>query len=346
MELTVLGAQGTWPGAGGENCGYLISENGYHLQVDAGTGTFARLQQVVGVDDVGSMLITHGHPDHFVDIIPTFYARHYGRLGAPGLPFWSPGGFTDIAANLVAENGRNVMAEAFDFRTAVAGEVFELGPFRITPFEMQHIGVLSLGYRIEAGGVGARLHRRHGTVRRRRSRSGVDADLFLCEATYQNASKLYPFHLSAAQAGEVATAAGVDHLVLTHLTPGARPSRVDPRGGRDVHRARSTSRSPGCSSRWGDERAPDGRAPGQLRSGGLRARLPGVGRRLGAVLDGEDPGAVRRLRVDRSAALAARHGQGVGDGGVLDAAGIDERAFASRGEPRTSRAAGPRRSSG
>ena len=153
MELTVLGAQGTWPGAGGENCGYLLTEDGYHLQMDAGTGTFARLQQVVGVDDVGAMLITHGHPDHYVDIIPTFYARHYGRLGKPGLPFWSPGGFTDIAASLVSENGRNVMAEAFDFTTAAAGEVFELGPFRITPYEMQHIGVLSLGFRIEAGGL-------------------------------------------------------------------------------------------------------------------------------------------------------------------------------------------------
>ena len=43
--------------------------------------------------------------------------------------------------------------------------------------------------------------------------------MFLCEATYQNASKLYPFHLSASQAGELASAAAVDHLVLTHLTP-------------------------------------------------------------------------------------------------------------------------------
>jgi ribonuclease BN (tRNA processing enzyme) len=218
VELTVLGAQGTWPGAGGENCGYLISNDGYHLWVDAGTGTFARLQQVIPVDRVGAMLITHGHPDHFVDIIPTFYARHYGHLGEPGLPLWSPGGFTDIAAALVAENGRNVMAEAYAFRTAVAGEAFEVGPFRVMPFEMEHIGVQSLGYRIGAG----------NTVLAYTGDTGIcdaaielarDADLFLCEATYQNASRLYPFHLSASQAGELATAAGVGHLVLTHLTP-------------------------------------------------------------------------------------------------------------------------------
>jgi len=218
VELTVLGAQGTWPGAGGENCGYLLTQDGYHLWVDAGTGTFARLQQVIEVDQVGSMLITHGHPDHFVDIIPTFYARHYGGLGEPGLPLWSPGGFTDIAAALVSENGRNVMAEAYAFRTAAAGEVFELGPFRITPFEMQHIGVLSLGYRVESGGTVFAYTGDTGPCEAVVTLA-KDADLFLCEATYQNSSRLFPFHLSASQAGEVATEAGAHHLVLTHLTP-------------------------------------------------------------------------------------------------------------------------------
>lgn len=218
MELTVLGAQGTWPGAGGENCGYLLTQDGYHLWVDAGTGTFARLQQVISVDDVGAMLITHGHPDHFVDIIPTFYARHYGGLGKPGLPLWSPGGFTDLAAALVSENGRNVMAEAYEFNTAVAGRPFDLGPFHVTPFEMVHIGVLSLGYRIEAGDTVFAYSGDTGPCDAA-IELARDAHLFLCEATYQNASRLYPFHLSAAQAGEIGTEAGARHLVLTHLTP-------------------------------------------------------------------------------------------------------------------------------
>ncbi len=218
MELTVLGAQGTWPGAGGENCGYLVTQDGYNLWMDAGTGTFARLQQVIPVNQVGAMVITHGHPDHFVDIIPTFYARYYGGLGESGLPVWSPGGFTDIAASLVSENGRNVMAEAYAFHTAEEGAVFELGPFRITPFEMVHIGVLSLGYRIEAGGVALAYSGDTGRCDAAIA-LGRDADLYLCEATYQNGSKLFPFHLSAAQAGEVATSAGAGHLVLTHLTP-------------------------------------------------------------------------------------------------------------------------------
>ena len=46
-----------------------------------------------------------------------------------------------------------------------------------------------------------------------------DADLFLCEATYQNESTLTYFHLSAAQAAEHASRAGAGRLLLTHVTP-------------------------------------------------------------------------------------------------------------------------------
>ena len=222
MKLTVLGAHGTWPGPGGETCGYLVSHEGFNLWVDAGTGTFSRLQQQIAVDEVGAMLITHGHPDHFMDMIPAFYARHYGKMGAPGLPFYSPEGFFDLAALLVSEAGRNVMAIAYDTRDARHGVPFEAGPFRVTPFEMTHIGVRTVGYRIEANGSVLAYTGDTGPCP-----EAVDlargADLFLAEATYQNASNLLPFHLSAAQAAEHGVRAGVGRVLLTHITPDLDP---------------------------------------------------------------------------------------------------------------------------
>ena len=218
MKLTVLGAQGTWPGPGGECSGYLVSHDGFHMWMDAGTGTFARLQQQVPVGDIGSVLISHGHADHFIDMIPAFYARHYGRLGSSGLPCYSPEGFMDLAALLVSENGRNVLAEAFAFTHVTDGETFDIGPFRVTAFEMTHIGVYSLGYRIEAGGVTLAYTGDTGPCD-----AAIDvakgSDLFLCEATYQNDSTLTYFHLSAAQAAEHAARAGAGRLLLTHVTP-------------------------------------------------------------------------------------------------------------------------------
>ena len=109
------------------------------------------------------------------------------------------------------------MAEAYEFITAQAGVPFELGPFRITPFEMQHIGVLA---RVPDRGGGVTLAYTGDTGPCEEAvKLAKGADLFLCEATYQNSSRLYPFHLSASQAAELATGGGVDHLVLTHLTP-------------------------------------------------------------------------------------------------------------------------------
>jgi ribonuclease BN (tRNA processing enzyme) len=218
VELTILGSQGTWPGPGGEACGYLLTHDGFHLWLDAGTGTFARLQQHIGVDEIGAVLITHGHADHFLDMVPTFYARHYGELGGPGLPFYTPSDFPDRVAPLVSENGRDVMRIAFAFNIVEEGKDFEIGPFRVEPIEVVHIGVRSYGYRIAAGGHVLAYTGDTGPCEAA-ERLAKDAEMFLCEATYQNHSTLAPFHLSAAQAGEHAAAGGAGRLVLTHIPP-------------------------------------------------------------------------------------------------------------------------------
>jgi ribonuclease BN (tRNA processing enzyme) len=87
---------------------------------------------------------------------------------------------------------------------------------------MTHIGVRALGYRIEAGG---KILAYTGDTGPCEAAIDIarDADLYLAEATYQDASNLMPFHLSATQAGEAATQAGAKRLMLTHITPDLDP---------------------------------------------------------------------------------------------------------------------------
>lgn len=224
MNLTVLGSDGTWPRAGGACSGFLVSSGATDLWLDAGSGTFGRLQQHRDVGDLDAIVISHGHSDHFVDVLPAFYARHYGGLGGPGLPFFSPEGFTDLLSLLVSEDGRNVMAEAYAFTGVHDRQIVEVGPFRITAYEMTHVGVRSMGYRIEADGAVLAYTGDTGPC------EAVDeiargADLFLCEATYQNDSELRFFHLSAEQAAGHAESAGCGRLVLTHVPPTLDPER-------------------------------------------------------------------------------------------------------------------------
>lgn len=222
MRLTVLGSDGTWPGPGGATCGYLVDHEGTTIWLDAGTGTFANLQQHVEVRDLAAIVITHGHPDHFVDVVPAFYARYYGGLGKSGLPFYSPEGFTNLLSLLVSEDGRDVMAEAFDFRTLLDGDRIRVGTLDIRAYEMAHVGVNALGFRIEADGVVFSYTGDTGPCDNVVDMAR-DADVLLAEASFQDSSSLQPFHLSARQAAEHAKAAGAGRLLLTHILPTLDP---------------------------------------------------------------------------------------------------------------------------
>jgi ribonuclease BN (tRNA processing enzyme) len=121
-------------------------------------------------------------------------------------------------AGLVSEDGKDVAATAFDVRPTAPGQEFEAGPFRVRAYEMTHIGVKALGYRIEADG---RVFAYTGDSGPSDEvvKLAEDADLFMSEATWQHGDGLLPFHMSARQAGEHAARAGASRLVLTHIWP-------------------------------------------------------------------------------------------------------------------------------
>lgn len=218
MELIVLGSCGTWPGKGAATSGYLLRHDGFVLWLDAGSGTLARLQQEVEIADVGGVLISHGHPDHFVDLYPYFYARYYGEQGPLGVPLFAPPGFLERLAGLLSKDAREALEKAYDVREARSGEAFEIGPFRVRAQAMNHFGLDALGYRIEAGGAALAYTGDAGPGEGLLSLA-KGADVLLAEATWQDASEKLPSHLSARQAGEHAAEAGVGRLVLTHIWP-------------------------------------------------------------------------------------------------------------------------------
>jgi ribonuclease BN (tRNA processing enzyme) len=75
MELVVLGAGPAYtdrPGAAG--AAYLIRDGGKALVLDLGQGVFPRLAGELDPADLLAVVVSHLHPDHFVDLIPL---RHY-----------------------------------------------------------------------------------------------------------------------------------------------------------------------------------------------------------------------------------------------------------------------------
>jgi ribonuclease BN (tRNA processing enzyme) len=75
LELTVLGAGPAWsdrPGSSGAS--YLVRTGRTAILLDLGQGSFPRLIQAIEPSTLDAVLISHLHPDHFIDLIPL---RHY-----------------------------------------------------------------------------------------------------------------------------------------------------------------------------------------------------------------------------------------------------------------------------
>lgn len=218
MKLTVLGSSGTWPNPDTATSGYLVQHDGFNLWMDAGTGTLANLQHHIELSRIDAIVISHEHPDHFVDLYPCFYAWHYGELGRPGLPVFVPTDFTQKLADVVSIDSQVVMRTAFAFTELAPGESFEVGPFEVKTEPMAHLGLPALGFRIRSDGTVLAYTGDTGPTHHVEELAR-GADLLLAEATWQDRDDLLPFHLSSRQAAIHAREAGVRELVLTHIWP-------------------------------------------------------------------------------------------------------------------------------
>src|SRR3954454_13183205 len=75
FSLTVLGAGPAWsdrPGSAG--AAYLVQTPSTAILLDLGQGSFPRLAAAIEPSELDAVVISHLHPDHFIDLIPL---RHY-----------------------------------------------------------------------------------------------------------------------------------------------------------------------------------------------------------------------------------------------------------------------------
>jgi ribonuclease BN (tRNA processing enzyme) len=216
VELTVLGCSGSYGSpAGGACSGYLVRAGGTALWIDCGNGTFANLQQHIAAEDLDGVVITHGHPDHSVDIYGLHVLLRYG-LGRTGLPVFTPEGLEPELRHLVRDWG-----DTFEWLEVGDGDRTSLGDVELA---FSHTDHPPPTVAVEVTGDDKRL------VYTADTNTGwtvgafaPGADLVLSEATYQHATKPAPIHLSAREAGVGAREAEARKLMLTHLWP-----RLDP----------------------------------------------------------------------------------------------------------------------
>jgi ribonuclease BN (tRNA processing enzyme) len=227
MELITLGSSASFPAAGGACSGYLVRHGATELLLDCGTGVLSRLQLETTVRSLTAIVITHFHPDHYLDLVPMRYGLHYG-IEEPFRPllYLPPGGIALLErVGIGLRNSSSYFSKAFDMREYDPESTLELGSLTLS-FTLTTHDEPSYAVAIEDGE--ARFVYTADTQESDEvERFAEGADLLLCESTYPADLAEIPSHnhLTSRQAGALAQRAGVGRLVLTHFWPGIELSR-------------------------------------------------------------------------------------------------------------------------
>lgn len=222
VKITVLGGCGAWPTADQACSGYLVEHEGFRLVLDPGYATLPQLLKHAAAEQVDAVLISHGHPDHCVDLNPLLRARALGDAPPRALPVHTLPGAVDA---VLALDRPGMLADAYALREFTAGRRFEVGPFQVDTWALPH-WVPNAGMRLTAAG---RVLAYTGDTGPSPDIAVLarDADVLLAEATYPDhelPAGDAPYLSTARQAGEHAARADARRLVLTHLWPGTDPS--------------------------------------------------------------------------------------------------------------------------
>ena len=240
FELRVLGSGGP-SSSGRAAAAYVVSFDGTpRLLVDAGPGAFLRLGEMgIDLERLDTILLTHLHIDHAGDV-PGFLKsrdlsydhpltfRFYGPEEGGVYPgtrafietlFGAKGAFAYVTSfrNTLTLESHELPSRA----EAPIQEVFREGEVVVTSIAVDHDDAPAVAYRIEHGGHALVMSGDLASKNDNLVRLAHDADLLVYDTSVRDPPasppSLYTLHTTPARIGQVAAAAHVRALLLSHL---------------------------------------------------------------------------------------------------------------------------------
>ncbi|MEA2632240.1 MAG: hypothetical protein QOE66_2459, partial [Chloroflexota bacterium] len=238
MHLAVAGAGPAYtdrPDASG--AAYLLRSGDSSLLLDLGQGSFPRLMELLDPATLDAVLISHLHPDHFIDLVPL---RHYLRWEEPRrrVRVIGPAGLDARLDGLHDQPGFS--AASLDIEVLEEGRL-TIGPFEVEVGRVTHTES-SFGFRVsvvggggeageggrgrvgvEAGGAGGPGLVYSGDCGRAEDLDALarPCDTLLCEVSF-GPGPVAPdaAHLDGPAVGELARRVRAGRVLLTHIQMG------------------------------------------------------------------------------------------------------------------------------
>ncbi|MHB1315488.1 MAG: MBL fold metallo-hydrolase [Christensenellales bacterium] len=214
MKLTVLGKYGPYPPAGGACSGYLLQTDNHNILLDCGCGILSRLQRFCSLEKLDMIVLSHLHSDHMGDMLILRYALQILRklnIRTSPLRVLAP-------KTPEAEFGLLAKEDVFDITPIENNMQYKIGRTEFLFSATSH-SVECYAMRIVHDGH-VLCYSGDTNVKGNLDQIAQRADVFLCDANFPNemAGSGIP-HLTAGEAGEIASRVQAKKLILTHLNP-------------------------------------------------------------------------------------------------------------------------------
>ncbi len=256
LELVLLGTSSPIHSAHRFGPAQAIIGGDKTILIDCGWGATLRLYQAgIRLPSIDAVFFTHLHSDHTTDFADFLVMRWVGGITVP-LPVYGPEGTANMVAGFrqalsadtrfrLAHHGDKLspIGTACDVIEISAGEqpveIAKIGDMTISAFAVDHRPVIpAYGFRVERNGrsivISGDTNPCQGLINGAR-----DADMLVCDsmnrammtAFEENLRRIgnplqaalladaHTYHASTEDAASVAQAAGVKHLVLSHVMP-------------------------------------------------------------------------------------------------------------------------------
>ena len=224
IRVTVLGSGTCVPSLVRSSCSILMHVGDRQLVFDSGPGTMRRLLEA-GTDiyRVDYLFYSHFHPDHTAELVPFLFANKYPDplrrrrlltiVGGPGLKGFIAGLESVYGHWIQLAAGMVELVELDENRPrGLAGE-----GFTATAAPVAH-NPESVAFRIETPSGCSVVYSGDTDYSDRLVALSRQAGLLICESAVPDEQKVSG-HLTPALAGEIAAAAEVQRLMLTHFYP-------------------------------------------------------------------------------------------------------------------------------
>lgn len=216
MLFRIIGYWAPYPRAGQACPGYLISSGTSHLLLDCGHGVCSQLARWLPAEQLGAVVITHFHPDHYADL---FAVRHIIRAAMGKSTRYEP-----LTVYMPAEPRYHYQSFAAMKELQVIplndNTHFTVGNMQIKAFAVYH-PIPAFGIRVDYQSRSL-VYTSDTSFNQKLVKQIRGTKVLLCECSLRLADGAVAEqlgHMTTADAGRLAREGGAEILMATHFWP-------------------------------------------------------------------------------------------------------------------------------